>query len=210
MEHFIEVTPAFDKRHPDPEKNYGIHGAEIRMLARGVIQFLIFSNRFLQHNTEEIVQRAISEFPYISEKHLTKLRNYSGEFEKGKELEQLIEYAKFVRQLELEYFDCLLSPTGADLGYHSPVPMYEGQEPIREIYKSPKIIRDKNGEFADLIPAVYGDPVICPYLPNDVPCYYDGSSLQAQEVLKILVDSGIEKTWEYLDYRYQNQFVEKT
>jgi hypothetical protein len=51
-----EWTPAFDKRDPDPKKNYGIHGVEIRFLVGnedGVVQFLLFTNWMLKHVQEE-------------------------------------------------------------------------------------------------------------------------------------------------------------
>ena len=48
MHRRIEFAPAYDKRHPDPQKNYGIHGVEMRWLLegpRGVIQFLVYTNQ---------------------------------------------------------------------------------------------------------------------------------------------------------------------
>lgn len=42
----IAFTPAFDKRHSDPKKNYGIHGVEMRWYVRGpkgTIQFVVMT-----------------------------------------------------------------------------------------------------------------------------------------------------------------------
>lgn len=47
MNRRIEFAPAYDKRHPDPQKDYGIHGVEMRWLLegpRGVIQFVVYTN----------------------------------------------------------------------------------------------------------------------------------------------------------------------
>jgi hypothetical protein len=41
------VEPAFDKRHVDPKKNYGIHGVEMRFVVsgpEGAVQFLLYTN----------------------------------------------------------------------------------------------------------------------------------------------------------------------
>lgn len=72
-------------------------------------------------------------------------------------------------------------PMGFDLGYHSPKPMYEDQ----------KIVRDD-----------------CPYLDGK-PCYYDGSSLRAEEVTKTLIEEGHEAVWNRLEKEYDRRFLEK-
>lgn len=69
-----------------------------------------------------------------------------------------------------------------------------------------ELIHLENGGI-DFIPPVYGDAIICPYLLNDAPCYYDGSGLNAKKVFDILNKQGIEETWNYLDNCYQNQFA---
>ena len=214
MEHFIEIEPAFDKRHPDPEKNYGIHGSEIRMLSRGeygVVQFLIFTHRMLPHITEEFIENYLENYleNTLSDKELRKIRKYSGDFTKGKELEEVIEFYKFVNQLELGTIDCLIRPNGADLGYHSPKPLYEGQEPIRAIYKEMELIHLPNGDL-DFVPPVYGDPIICKYLlsKNSI-CYYDGSGLHGNEAFDILIKNGIESVWNYLDKCYEDNLQSK-
>lgn len=60
FERLVEFTPAFDKRNPEPSKNYGIHGVEMRMLLkgeRGAVQFLLFTNWQLPHVTEEFKRK---------------------------------------------------------------------------------------------------------------------------------------------------------
>jgi hypothetical protein len=56
MERIVEITPAFDKRNKDPNKNYGIHGCELKMLVKGekgAIQFVIYTNWMLPHVQKE-------------------------------------------------------------------------------------------------------------------------------------------------------------
>jgi hypothetical protein len=146
LERRIDVEPAFDKRHPDPNKNYGIHGVTIRWLVignLGAIQFVVYTNWHLPEVQQEIVH---------------KCHGATG-----------------------KYDFCRLTPMAADIGYHSYVPQYEGQETITES---------------------------CPYL-NGKPCYYDGSSLQAEEYFEILVREGGEALWVKLEQTYSNRFLGK-
>jgi len=52
FERRIEFSQAYDKRHPNPKKNYGIHGLEMRFYLigkEGAMQFVIFTNWMLPH-----------------------------------------------------------------------------------------------------------------------------------------------------------------
>lgn len=56
----IRLSPAYDKRNADPEKNYGIHGVTLGMYLagpEGAIQFVLFTNWQLPHVQIEIDQR---------------------------------------------------------------------------------------------------------------------------------------------------------
>ena len=75
----------------------------------------------------------------------------------------------------------LCKPLPADIGYHSPVPQYEGQTKM-----------DGPCEFVD------GD------------CYYDGSSLSAEKGYGILVAEGGDAVWDWMEGWYKETFEEKT
>lgn len=68
-----------------------------------------------------------------------------------------------------------------DLGYHSPKRMYKGQS-----------LPTKSCEILD-----------------GGPCYYDGSTLNAEEPFSILVNEGGEKLWKFLDDYYHETFGTK-
>jgi hypothetical protein len=56
--HVVEIEPAFDKRDPDPNKNYGIGAAQVRFVLigpDGAVQLLVGTNWYLP------AQRADSE-----------------------------------------------------------------------------------------------------------------------------------------------------
>jgi len=130
------VTPAYDKRHTDPKKNYGIHSCEIRFFLtgpKGVIQFVVYTGWELPHVKEEIGQRLHDMFPM-----------------------------------------------GADVGCHSLVPMYENQTQMD-----------------------------C-HLLEGGKCYYDGSSLRAQEWMTKLIEGGTEWLWPAMEEEYRYQFERDT
>lgn len=72
-------------------------------------------------------------------------------------------------------------PMGADLGYHSPKPMYKGQ----------KVIDEK-----------------CAHL-GGVPCYYDGSALAAERIRDIMLERGSDGVWEAMETYYTATFEQK-
>jgi hypothetical protein len=68
-------------------------------------------------------------------------------------------------------------PLPADLGYHSPRQMYEGQSPMDT----------------------------CHILPEGK-CYYDGSGLNANRIFSILMHEGEEAMWKALEDYYAETF----
>jgi len=131
MERITEITPAYDKRNPDPSKNYGIHGVNLKFVLKGelgAVQFLIFTNWQLPH-----VQR---EFGHQG-------------------------------------------PMAADIGYHSPMPMYDGQ------------IQMADWEYLD-----------------GKPCYYDGSGLYANHFFDVMVSQGGDAMWAAIEQYYVERFGE--
>jgi hypothetical protein len=77
---------------------------------------------------------------------------------------------------------CFMEPMATDIGYHSYVPIHEDQHPISQS---------------------------CPYLEGK-PCYYDGSSLQAQEIFDIMVSQGGDAMWAEMESRYKDLFGDET
>ena len=122
MEKIITFNPAYDKRDPDPKKDYGVHGVDIKFLLKGkkgATQFILYTGWQLPH-----VQKEMENQPN---------------------------------------WKILSKPLPADLGYHSPVPMYSDQPVMKD----------------------------CPYLDGK-DCYYDGSTLNAIDVFDILLKDGCE------------------
>jgi hypothetical protein len=78
-----------------------------------------------------------------------------------------------------EFQENVNPPLPADIGYHSPMPMYEGQNPM-------------SGK-CDVLGGV---------------CYYDGSSLNARQPFLVLCNSGGEALWKYLEDTYRSKFEE--
>lgn len=60
----LKIEPAFDKRDPNPNKNYGVHGCEIRFVVKGplgAVQFLLYTNWQLPHVTNEMMNKPIRD-----------------------------------------------------------------------------------------------------------------------------------------------------
>lgn len=160
MEKLTTFLPAFDKRNPDPKKNYGIHGVELRMVLKGelgAVQFVLYTNWQLPNVTEESRSEMTPE----------------------------------------KYF--LYEPRPADLGYHSPKPIYEGQLPtgVRDVY-------DENYEKKI---GTEGTPTPCVYLDGK-PCHYDGSGLNAKGTYNTLLEKGSDGVWKELEDWYVELFGE--
>ena len=59
----IDFSPAFDRRHDDPKKNYGIHGVEMRWYLigdKGAVQFVVFTNWMLPEVQTEIDYKPVT------------------------------------------------------------------------------------------------------------------------------------------------------
>jgi hypothetical protein len=127
----IAMSPAYDKRHPDPNKNYGIGSVTVTFILkgeRGAVQFKLGSGWFLPE----------SQKPGISDDY----------------------------------------PMAWDKGYHSYIPRYDGQTPITDS---------------------------CHVLDGK-PCYYDGSTLNAEPLLDVLLREGSEGIWRELEQYYKETF----
>lgn len=134
FERIVNVTPAFDKRHPDPSKNYGIGACRIWFILKGpkgAVQFQIGTDWYLPEQQKELKNR-----PSIYD----------------------------------------IQPQGWDVGYHSYKPMYEGQDPMGEC-----------------------DVLGCT-------CYYDGSSLRADDWVPEFLAGGTEWLWPKLEAEYNSLF----
>ena len=61
FERIVEIMPAYDKRDPNPMKNYGIHCVELRMVLRGpkgATQFVLYTGWNLPHVQKELDTRS--------------------------------------------------------------------------------------------------------------------------------------------------------
>lgn len=141
FERIVRVSPAWDKRDPDPKKDYGVGACKITFVlkgAKGAVQFVIGTDWYLPHT-----QRKDRDWQH----------DYNTRFDK-------------------------IAPTGWDVGYHSPVPMYEDQTKM-------------------------GDD--CEYVHGGT-CYYDGSSLRADEWVPKFLEGGTDWLWPALEQEYAARF----
>lgn len=182
MQRVIELSEPWDRRDPDPRKNYGIHGVDLRMILKGekgCTQFILFTQRM----TPNVMKEKAKKLPVwlMAEKHLAQFLEYSGPFPSTETVfDEIKKYQDLLRLYNLQG-SVLWEPMAADLGYHSPVPLYESQLALRG-----------KGE--------------CPYLGHQDVCYYDGSGLNAQELWERDEDGAPESIWKALEEYYRDQF----
>ena len=65
----IRFYPAFDKRDPDPDKNYGIRGVQMRWLLsgnKGVVQFVLATQWYLPHVQKELELASYPTYNYFA------------------------------------------------------------------------------------------------------------------------------------------------
>lgn len=164
----LVITPAFDRRNPNPKKDFGIHGVEMRwhlIGKKGVVQFVLYTNWHLDKNEKEL-------------------------------------FGDFGSPKYDHHYRALCKPIAADIGYHSPVPMFEGHEPIwpTRMVKDPK----KKPPFNYKFPKIGKKPPLCSFFGK--PCYYDGSSLYAEIVFEVLKSQGEEGLWKFMEEYYNDTF----
>lgn len=132
----VEFQAAFDKRHPNPSKNYGVGAVVLRFILigeRGAMQFVCSTGMYPKHVTDEW--------------------DASGRDPKA------------------------FRAMGYDIGYHAHEPQHEGQS-----------AQDN-----------------CTYLGGRA-CYYDGTSLGAEEFLPTFITGGDDAVWAMLEARYAERF----
>ncbi len=59
-ERIVTMNAAYDKRHKDPNKNYGIHGVDLRMVLKGekgATQFVLYTGWHLPHVQKELIKK---------------------------------------------------------------------------------------------------------------------------------------------------------
>lgn len=159
----VVVRPAYDRRHSDPSKNCGIHGCDLCFFLRGplgAVHFIIYAGWHLPHVQADLDQKRRARFK----------RGVSGE----------IVFDGTER--DVEYLTLAQDPMPADVGYHSPRPMFEDHRPASED---------------------------CEHLAGGGPCYVDGSALRAEESFwPILLKNGSEGVWKALEEEYRLRFIE--
>lgn len=109
-------------------------------------------------------------------------------------------------------FRCFFEPMPADLGYHSPKPMYEGQLPMgaeKFDFDHKETLKGAAGDIQIPTRVLTGTFTPCQYLDGK-PCYYDGSGLNAERIYEVLVAEGSAGVWRELRAYYDETFKANT
>ena len=176
LERLVTLTPAYDRRHSDPKRNYGIGPVELCLAVRGpagAVTFAVLTARFLPHVVAELLAADGRAWPAGL---AAALETYAGDFpDPSVEAVHKEVVAAHTRAKLLEEYGELtvaFRPLGADVAYHSPTPKYDGQKPSQGT---------------------------CPYLAGDRPCYADGSARAGEELFDVFLLCGPEAVWRDLE-----------
>lgn len=135
----LRIFPGYDKRSDIPGKNYGVHGCDVVFYVHD------------QRRSKTVQFKCYTDWLPI---------NVQAE-RMGKDVVGM--YPSVCQVVTGE------QPMAADLGYHSPKPMYKGQTRME----------------CNLSKRGY--------------CYYDGSGLAAEEVRNVMLEKGDEGVWPLLE-----------
>lgn len=89
---------------------------------------------------------------------------------------------------------------GYDVGYHSPKPLHEWDEPTRQ----KKLKKTGKGPLDFKFENATKDVPVCEWI--GVPCYCDGSAMRAAEWEQVVIGEGDEKIWSMLEKEYKSVF----
>lgn len=142
----IRILPGYDKRSANPHENYGVHGCELVFYIHDV------------HKSKTAQFKCYTDWLPLN---VQKERM-------GKDVTRM--YPDVCQVVTGE------QPMAADLGYHSPKPLYKGQTKME----------------CDLSKRGY--------------CYYDGSGLGAERVRNIMLKEGDEGVWRELENYWHEIF----
>lgn len=70
MKKITKFTPAYDKRHSDPSKNYGIHSVNLIMVLKGkmgAVSLTIFTNWYLPEVRKELLAKKDARSGYMEQ-----------------------------------------------------------------------------------------------------------------------------------------------
>lgn len=184
LERTTTFSPAFDKRDPDPSKDYGIGHMTCRMVLKGekgALHFVWSTGILLPETTEEYARKGDLDWKQLSTDHWfssSKPRGYD------------VGYHSLTPQYE-----------GQEINW--PTKMRKIDPDLDEDKAAPgeylsNIAFDKIGDVAPN----------CDYL--GAPCYCDGSAIRAEEWLNILISQGSDKIWEMMEVEYRHLFEDET
>lgn len=218
-EEFQEITefsPAFDRRDPDPKKNFGIHGVELRMVLKGpegAVQFVLYTNWQLPHVREEQDKSTIETIAAATrpKRHVIRIEGVAASSDRVAKMLDEIESAVVPYDEGNMQLRCFYHPLAADLGVHSPKPLYPDQLPMgaeKFDFERKETLQGATGniEIPTRVKTGTFDP--CPWLDGK-PCYYDGSTLNAEPVFEILLKEGSAGVWRELREYYDRTFPDR-
>jgi len=178
----IRFEPAFDRRHSDPNQNYGINGVDLWFFLKGPkggVSFHVLTNWQLPHVQKETDARML-------------MRMDEGGLDVA--------------------LRCFYHPLPAELAIHSPVPLREGQRPhgsTKLEWRDPTDEEKQSGFHSKVPVEVERDTYSECHLVDGGMCFVYGAYAIAGRVFEILLTDGSDGIWKRLEDEYRIRFEEE-
>lgn len=176
LERIFEFFPAYDKRNPNPEKDFGIghvRGMMVLKGKKGAVHFSFSTGILLESTMREYIKTGRAKYEMLStdnEFYLNKPMGYDVGYHSRKPLH---------KGQEINWPTKMVKPKGFD---------------PKNIESFSKVKFRKIGK----------KPPVCKYL--GAPCYCDGSALRAESFMTAFIEKGSEEVWKMLEEEYRINF----
>lgn len=177
----LELIPAFDKRDPDPQRNYGVGCSMLGFVLKGpkgAVRWAMFTGLNLPHVVGEHVEKLARHGLPAGKCALLRTLTCGG-LTAENVFDRLAQQREALAQVGIGFpEDIYFRAHDGPVSYHSPAPLCDWQTKPRPD---------------------------CPYLDGR-PCYHDGSALAGEDVMEAFRTGGQDAVWRWLEAYYRDTF----
>lgn len=178
IERITQINPAWDKRNPDPKKDYGIHCMQVWMILKGkqgAIHFTWSTGIFLKETEERLAANGTLNWEKLGEDHYFSVAKAMG-----------YDVGYHARKPQFD---------GQEVRW--PTKMHKKKKDETGMTLEQRVLNVRFTKIGKKAPK-------CEWL--GVPCYCDGSAMRAEEWFNILKAEGSEKIWKMMEADYKHRF----
>lgn len=188
MERITQINPAYDKRDPDPKKDYGIGAVSLIMVLKGkkgAIHFSFGTGMYLERTQQRLAKEGKLNWEELSPGHWYSVSKGMG-YDVG--------YHSLTPQHDFQKKE----------GPHWPKKMYKKNPNLPD--PGPNATQEERLKYLNNIKwrKIGKKAPNCIWLGK--PCYCDGSAMRAEEWFNILKEKGSDVIWKMMETDYKDMF----